>query len=54
MTIERIVFAVAGSIVLLSVALSHYVNVNWLWLTAWLTTVPVLLPAHRRPEPRLR
>ena len=34
MTIERIVFAFAGAFVLLSLALSHYSNPNWLWLTA--------------------
>lgn len=29
---ERIVRAVAGIIVLASVLLTHYVNINWLWL----------------------
>jgi len=29
---ERIVRAVAGSIVLISVALAYFVNINWLWL----------------------
>ncbi len=29
---ERIVRAVAGTFVLTSIALAHYVNVNWLWL----------------------
>lgn len=32
---ERIVRAVAGSIVLASVLLSIYVNINWLWVTAF-------------------
>jgi len=32
MTIDRIVFAVAGTMVLLSIALSHYVHPNWIWL----------------------
>lgn len=32
MTINRIVFAVAGTMVLSSIALGHYVNENWLWL----------------------
>lgn len=35
MTIERIVLAFAGIAILLSLALAHYVNVNWLWLTAF-------------------
>ncbi|MGA7982684.1 MAG: DUF2892 domain-containing protein [Chromatiaceae bacterium] len=35
MTIERIVLAVAGSFVLLSLVLAHYVNPNWLWFTAF-------------------
>lgn len=35
MTIERIVLAVAGFFVLLSVGLAHYVNPNWLWFTAF-------------------
>lgn len=29
---ERIVRAVAGSIVLLSILLAHYIDTNWLWL----------------------
>lgn len=29
---ERIVRAVAGTIVLTSIALAHTVNINWLWL----------------------
>ncbi|HMW26719.1 MAG TPA: DUF2892 domain-containing protein [Ferruginibacter sp.] len=32
---NRIVRAVAGSLVLISLALSVYVNHNWLWLTAF-------------------
>jgi len=35
MTIERIVLAVAGFFVLLSLLLAHYVNPNWLWFTAF-------------------
>jgi hypothetical protein len=35
MTIERIVLAVAGFFVLLSLLLAHYVNMNWLWFTAF-------------------
>ncbi len=29
---ERIVRAVAGTFVLASILLAHYVNINWLWL----------------------
>lgn len=29
---ERIVRAVAGTLVLVSIALAHFVDVNWLWL----------------------
>ncbi|OQW74699.1 MAG: sulfurtransferase [Proteobacteria bacterium ST_bin11] len=36
MSIDRVVFAVAGSFVLLSVALVHWHSPNWLWLTAFL------------------
>ena len=32
---ERIVRTVAGSMVLLSIALSQLHNTNWLWLTAF-------------------
>ncbi|HYN77999.1 MAG TPA: DUF2892 domain-containing protein [Lamprocystis sp. (in: g-proteobacteria)] len=35
MSIERIVLAVAGSFILLSVLLAVYVNINWLWFTAF-------------------
>jgi hypothetical protein len=35
MSIERIVFAVAGTFILLSVLLAVYVNLNWLWFTAF-------------------
>ena len=35
MTIERIVLAVAGFFILLSIGLAHYVNPNWLWFTAF-------------------
>jgi len=34
-TIERIVLAVAGFFILLSLGLAHYVNPNWLWFTAF-------------------
>lgn len=32
---ERIVRAVAGSLVLAGLLLAHYVNSNWLWLSAF-------------------
>jgi hypothetical protein len=35
MSIERIVLAVAGSFILLSVLLAVYVNINFLWFTAF-------------------
>ena len=35
MTVERIVMAFAGTVILASLALAHYVNPNWLWLTAF-------------------
>ena len=35
MTIDRVVFAVAGSFVLFSLALAHFHSQNWLWFTAF-------------------
>lgn len=35
MNIDRLVFAFAGSVILLSLALSQYHSLNWLWLTAF-------------------
>jgi hypothetical protein len=35
MTIDRIVLAFAGSMVLISLALGLYVSTNWYWLTAF-------------------
>ena len=35
MSIERIVFAVAGTFILLSVLLAVFVNINWLWFTGF-------------------
>jgi len=35
MSIDRIVFAFAGAVILASVALSQFHSVNWLWLTAF-------------------
>jgi len=35
MTIDRFVFAVAGSFILISLLLAHYHSENWLWFTAF-------------------
>ncbi len=35
MTIGRIVSALAGTMILLSVLLAVYHNINWLWLTGF-------------------
>ncbi len=35
MSIDRIVMAFAGTVILVSVLLSVYHNVNWLWLTGF-------------------
>jgi hypothetical protein len=35
MSIDRIVFAVAGAFILISLALSQYHAVEWLWFTAF-------------------
>jgi hypothetical protein len=35
MTIERAVLAFAGSVILLSLLLAHFVAPDWLWLTAF-------------------
>ncbi len=35
MTIDRAVLAMAGSMVLLSLLLAHFVSPLWLWLTAF-------------------
>jgi len=34
-TVERAVRLMAGVVVLVSVALAHYVSIYWLWLTAF-------------------
>jgi len=33
--IDRIVLAFAGTVILASVALAHFVSPNWLWLTVF-------------------
>ena len=35
MTIDNMIRAFAGSFVLLSLLLAHYVSSNWLWFTAF-------------------
>ena len=35
MSIDRIVLAFAGSVILISLALAHFHNPNWLWLTTF-------------------
>ena len=35
MNIDRAVLAIAGTLVLLSLALAHFVSPLWLWLTAF-------------------
>jgi hypothetical protein len=35
MTLERWIRLIAGSFILISLALAHWVNVNWLWFTAF-------------------
>lgn len=35
MTIDNMIRAFAGSFVLISLALAHYVSPNWLWFTAF-------------------
>lgn len=35
MNIDRAMFAFAGIMVLVSLALTHFVHVNWVWLTVF-------------------
>jgi hypothetical protein len=35
MSIDRLVFAFAGAVILISVVLTQYHSVNWLWLTVF-------------------
>ena len=35
MSIDRIVLAFAGAVILISLLLTHYVHPNWMWLTAF-------------------
>jgi hypothetical protein len=35
MSIDRLVMRFAGTVVLISLLLAHFVSLNWLWLTAF-------------------
>ena len=35
MTVDKYVRLIAGLMILLSIALTHYVNPNWVWLTVF-------------------
>ena len=35
MALERWIRLIAGSFILISLALAHWVNANWLWFTAF-------------------
>jgi hypothetical protein len=35
MTVERALRLMAGIVILISLALAHYISINWLWLTAF-------------------
>lgn len=35
MNVDRIVLAFAGTVILVTLALAHYHNPNWLWFTAF-------------------
>lgn len=35
MTIDRVVLAFAGTVILISLGLAHFVASGWLWLTAF-------------------
>jgi hypothetical protein len=35
MAMERWIRLIAGSFILVSLALAHWVNINWLWFTAF-------------------
>lgn len=35
MTLNQIIRAIAGTFVLLSLGLAYFVNLNWLWFTAF-------------------
>jgi hypothetical protein len=35
MNLERYIRLIAGTFILISLALAHWVNLNWLWFTAF-------------------
>ena len=35
MSMERLIRMIAGTFILASLALAHWVNLNWLWFTAF-------------------
>lgn len=35
MTVSKMVHVIAGTFILTSVALAHFVNINWLWFTVF-------------------
>jgi len=35
MSLERMIRMIAGTFILASLALAHWVNLNWLWFTAF-------------------
>ena len=41
MTVERAILLTVGGLIILSVLLAVYVNMNWLWLTGILGAHPV-------------
>ena len=49
MSIDRIVFAVAGAFILLSVLLAVYVNINWLWFTGFCPMALILKKLGMQP-----
>lgn len=36
MTVDKIVHLVAGIMILISIALAHFIHPNWIWLTAFI------------------
>jgi hypothetical protein len=39
MTLERYIRLIAGTFILISLALAHWVNPNWLWFTAFVGAI---------------
>jgi hypothetical protein len=51
MNVDRIVMAFAGTVILASVLLSIYHNVNWLWLTGFCPLATILKKMGKQPGP---